>query len=129
VRLSGPEQHQLAMTALSADGVIIAAARLVQARSGIVLPIAATQFRCKANHIDIGLQDIGSTPYAQFPETVSIETTHFELFRGNDGSLILLQEARKDAAILIVPFRTYKHRWYRFVPVADVPLPAESSKQ
>jgi hypothetical protein len=122
VRLRGPEHDKLLLTALSADDRVVAESSLGQASRIRGLP-TLTEFLCKGNHIEIPSGD--SNVVHQFG--VEFETYYREFFRAKAGSLIVLQEERHAGLAVALPYQRYSHKWYRFIPAADVPNPTPSS--
>jgi hypothetical protein len=87
------------------------------------MPPTLTEFKCKGNHIEIPTGESTSADQAGF----IIKTTHLELFRAKDRSLIVMQEERDAGIGIVVPFLTYWHKWWRYMPIADTPTPQGSS--
>jgi len=124
VRLSGPEQRELVIAGLSADDRLLAESKLAQV-SRIQNPPAPAQFVCKGGHIEIITGETGAPSQLG----VGFETTFLELFRAKDRSLIVLEEERHSGIGVVVPFRIYKHKWWRYVPAADSSITWPSSTQ
>ena len=114
VRLHGPAQNEFEMAALSGDDRLVAKSSLVQAKS-TGNPPERTKFTCTGNYVDIQTGEKADSGGGYMGTT----TTHRQLFRAGDGSLIVLEEEEHAGFSFIVPVQFYKHKYWRYVQVAD----------
>jgi hypothetical protein len=121
VHVTGPQNSQLAVTALSDDGKIIAEDKIPQA-GGRPQPSWGS-FRCAEKHVEIAAGEstsvTGAGPIALFDYT----RVGLELYRAKDGSLLVLHDERDTGVLVVVPYHRVKHKWWRYEQVRDAPAP------